>query len=64
MNVLSTDSIASGKSRMLPFFWENSIFQAGIFYSLETLYGHITNLIDVDDDIITIKYNVTKTVTK
>ena len=51
INVLSTDSVADGKSRMLPFFWRNPTFQPGTFYSLETVYEHITKLIDVDDDI-------------
>ena len=60
INVLSTDSVADGKSRMLPFFWRNPTFQPGTFYSLETVYEHITNLIDGDDDIVRIKYDVTK----
>lgn len=35
-------------------------FVPSVFYSLETVYEYITNLIECDDDIVRIKYNVTK----
>ena len=60
INALSTDSIADGKSRVLPFFGRSPTFQPGTFYSLESVYEHITKLIDVDDDIVKIKYDSTK----
>lgn len=44
---------------MLPFFWRSLSFQSGVFYSLENVHTYVTSLIDVNDDIVRIKYDVT-----